>query len=192
MTLERFLELMRALEPHDVSVAVAVLELIRGADDSGSVSRDAWVASVRRQYEELKLHQNASWRERGGELGGYLEDQVIGRLEAVAIAARDPRDGTWERLAFDAGLWGELAGERDSMVEKIEAMAVVLQHKFGVLASESPDNGASAPDSRLMGGGSPRATAAARWSTTWTWPWNRARSSDCWAPTAPERPRPST
>ena len=153
MTLERFLELMRELEPHDVSVAVAVLELIRGADDSGSVDRDGWVASVRREYEELQLHQEASWRERGGELGGYLEDQVIGRLEAVGIARRHPVEDAWERLILDAELWGEVAGERDALVENIEAMAIVLQHKFGVLSSEPADNGASPPASRLVGTG---------------------------------------
>ena len=153
MTLERFLELMQELEPHDVSVAVAVLELIRGADDSGSVGRDDWVSSVRREYEELELHLQASWRERGGELGGYLEEQVIGRLEAVGIAGRDPREDGWERLTLDAELWEEISVDRDPLVENIEAMAVVLQHKFGVLASESADNGASPPASRLVATG---------------------------------------
>ena len=153
MTLERFLELMQELEPHDVSVTVAVLELIRGADDSGCVARDDWVASVRSQYETLELNLKASWRERGGELGGYLEEQVIGRLEAVGIAGRAPRDDGWERLALDPGLWRELAPERDALIANIEATAVVLQHKFGVLASESADNGTSAPASRLVGTG---------------------------------------
>ena len=134
MTLERFLELMQELEPHDVSVAVAVLELVRSADDSGSVARDDWVASVRRQYETLELHLKASWRERGGELGGYLEEQVIARLEAVGIAARAPGGETWQRLGLDAGLWQEMAPERDALIASIEAMTVVLQHKFGVLA----------------------------------------------------------
>ncbi len=151
MTLERFLDLMRGLEPHDVSVAVAVLELVRGADDSGSVSRDDWVASVRREYEDLDLHRKASWRERGGELGGYLEDLVIGRLEAAGIAARNSDEEDWDRLTLDAGLWAELAAERTRLVEKIEAMAVVLQHKFGVLAGEASDNGAPAPVSRFVG-----------------------------------------
>ena len=121
MTLERFLELMQELEPHDVSVAVAVLELIRGADDSGSVNRDDWVSSVRHQYEELELHLKASWRERGGEVGGYLEEQVIGRLEAVGIAGRDAREDGWERLVLDDELWQEMAVDREPLVENIEA-----------------------------------------------------------------------
>ncbi len=150
MTSERFMELMRQLEPHDVSVAVAVLELIRGADDSGAVDRDDWVSSVLRQYEALELHRKGAWREEEGEPSGYLEEQVIGRLEAVGIAGRDPREEGWERLTFDAELWRELVDRRESMIENIEALAVVLQHKFGVLASEPEGNGASMSASRLV------------------------------------------
>jgi hypothetical protein len=44
------LEYVEALKPHDLSVAVAVLELVRRADYEGALDRGEWLAAIRRGY----------------------------------------------------------------------------------------------------------------------------------------------
>ncbi|NIP59959.1 MAG: hypothetical protein GWM92_16695, partial [Gemmatimonadetes bacterium] len=51
-TREGLLEYVAGIEAHDLSLALAVRELLRLADAEGGVDRRRWFASVRESYDE--------------------------------------------------------------------------------------------------------------------------------------------
>ena len=124
-----FLDYLTRLEPHDLSVAVAVSELFRRADDSGRTERGIWIASVLDRYEETQLRSGAgvSLLSESEGLGHYLEDQVIPRLEADGVARRDPPNESWELLAFTGPLWDALKDEKVAVQADLEKVVQLLQ-----------------------------------------------------------------
>jgi lipopolysaccharide export system ATP-binding protein len=136
--LDRFREQVTGLYAHDLSVGVAIQELIRRADAEGRVERGRWVASVRDAYQDLGIHLGGGFGAAPGDgeaLGRYLEEQVIARLEAAEIARRIPPDESWEHLAVAADLWDEIAAVREQLLEEVSELVRELQG--GSLAEES-------------------------------------------------------
>lgn len=122
-TAQELLEYLNRLEPHDLSVGVAIQELMRRADDDGRAERGRWVASVRDAYELLGIHGGGvagAAPPEGEALGPYLREQVIARLEAAGIARRDPPDEGWEDLVLDPELWRGVRGIRDDILRNVE------------------------------------------------------------------------
>jgi len=113
-TLEGFLGYLAALSRHDLSVAVAINELLRGADDLGSSARQAWVAAVRDAYQHLAPRTREDGLEGADRVvGRYLEEQVVARLEVAQLVQRTPPGDGWETLSFRADLWDALRSARD-------------------------------------------------------------------------------
>ena len=127
---EELVAYLEGLGPHDLSVAVAISELLHRADELGRADRGMWIASVRDSYEELSLKTGTGKPLLSTEseaLGAYLEEQVLGRLESAGIARREPPDETWETLAFQDVLWASLAPGRDAFRERLEKVVQDLQ-----------------------------------------------------------------
>ncbi len=132
MTAEGLLAWLRGLGPHDLSLAVAVRELVRRAGPDGSADRGEWVASMLQAYEGTALRGDASGVPRGpsGEdEGRYLEEQVLARLEGAEVARREPPDEGWERLRLDPILWAELNPQKPEIDEELRGVVRVLQQK---------------------------------------------------------------
>ena len=129
MTCDQLLEWLRALGPHDVSVAVAVRELVRRADADGSVDRGDWVASVREAYEGSSLRSEGSLD--GEAVGRYLEEQVIARLEAADFARREPLHEGWEQLRFEPRLWTQLEAQKAAILEELHVLVRVVPQGRG-------------------------------------------------------------
>ncbi len=139
--LSRFREFLGKLRSHDLSVGVAIQELLRRADGDGRAERAKWVASVRDAYEGLGIRtgRDASGLHSGGEaLGRYLEEQVIARLEATEVALRDPRDEGWEALVVAADLWSEIGPARDAILQEVTRVVRGLQAGEAAYRSEGP------------------------------------------------------
>lgn len=139
--LGRFREILGGLRSHDLSVGVAIQELLRRADADGRAERAKWVASVREAYESLGIRtgREASSMLSGGEpLGRYLEEQVIARLEAMEVARREPRDEGWEALVVVADLWVEVKPARDTVLEEVMQVVRGLQAGEAAYQSEGP------------------------------------------------------
>jgi lipopolysaccharide export system ATP-binding protein len=115
---------LSSLGPHDASVAVALSELLHHADEEGRAARDVWVGAVQDAHERLVRQGGPS---RGGAqspsevgtLGQYLEEHVLGRLEGVGIAIREPSAEGWESVRFAPGLWSEIAVAREALLEEV-------------------------------------------------------------------------
>jgi len=122
MDLVGFDEFLKGLRAHDASIAVAILELLRRADDTGALDRGEWLAAVR----STRLRPaSARWGESGGEadtedVARYLEEHVLARLALPGIATGEPVGPAWERVRIAPALWNALQPRREEVVANIE------------------------------------------------------------------------
>jgi lipopolysaccharide export system ATP-binding protein len=157
MTYDQLLVWLRGLGPADLSLTVALLELLHRADENGSADRGEWVASVRDVYESTIARSNRSGfpvpSGEGEAVGGYLEGQVIARLEAYGVARRDPPDEGWERLRIEPSLWVEMKPQKPALQEELRGLVRVLRQRL-TKSPSAPSRQATLPDgSRLKAEG---------------------------------------
>lgn len=124
-------EFVAGLRPHDASVAIATLELVRRADEEGVLDRGEWVAAVRSAHARaVGLHREDAegWRGVGdAEAGGdYLEEHILARLAAEGIARGEPDAGGWDRVRVEPPVWEELRGERTAATAELENLVRAL------------------------------------------------------------------
>jgi lipopolysaccharide export system ATP-binding protein len=157
-TRQELLDYLVRLEAHDVSVAVALQELLRRADEEGRADRGVWVASVREAFDELRSRADGGrLTARFGEeeaLSQYLREQVLARLEEAGIAYPGGRKGEgeegWDRLVVDPDLWGAIMTGREAFLEEVDETLQHLQNRGGTLEREVGHGPAEAPEgSRL-------------------------------------------
>jgi lipopolysaccharide export system ATP-binding protein len=147
-----------ALKPHDASVAIALLELVRHADADGAVDRGEWLAAIRGTY----VSELAARRDGAGLLDGasatdspddpdrYLEDHVLPRLSADGIAHGEPDGEGWERVRLAAAHRAALAHDRHGLERALEeAVRILLIGGEGGVAGEQ-----RVPGAELVPGGS--------------------------------------
>jgi lipopolysaccharide export system ATP-binding protein len=119
----RALEFAEALRPHDVSLAIALLELIRRANEDGSVDRGEWIAAVRASHARL-VHSPESANGHGAvhaeEFGQYIDEHVLDRLVAERIVVADPALRESGRIHFAPDVWADLAPDRVATADSIE------------------------------------------------------------------------
>jgi lipopolysaccharide export system ATP-binding protein len=131
MRVAELLDMMRGLGPHDLSLAVAVTELLRRAGPDGGADRGEWVASVREVYETAGYGRDPSGfphpAPEGEGVGPYLEQHVLSRLEAAGIATREPGTEGWERLRLAPALWAEVEPRKPEVFEELSSVVRVLQ-----------------------------------------------------------------
>lgn len=157
MTRDQLLAWVRGLGPHDLSLAVAICELVHRADENGAADRGEWVASVRDAYDGRGGRSAGSdfpaLSGEGEAVGGYLEGQVIARLEASGVAWREPADEGWERLRIEPSLWVELKPPKSTPYEELSGVVRVLQEGRTSIPS-APSPGVDLQDgSRLQADG---------------------------------------
>jgi len=155
---DQLLAWVRGLGPGDLSVAVAVAELVRHADDQGSVERGEWLAAVREAYDETAgAPVDGSGfpmvTERGEAVGEDLEEQVIARLEATGAGAREPAHEGWERIRVHPELWREIQPEKAAILEELHGLARVLQEGRVSSPASAPAAASPARESRLRAQG---------------------------------------
>jgi lipopolysaccharide export system ATP-binding protein len=126
----KLLEFARSLRPHDESVAIALLELIRRADARGALDRGAWLAAVQAAY-----RRNAALDTMAGvsldELAPYLEQNILARLHNEGIASGQPEGEAWERVQIRPTVWEPVAADRAAAVEVLEKTVLTLLPESG-------------------------------------------------------------
>ena len=115
----RLVEFASGLRPHDASVGIALLELVKRADETGALDRGQWLAAV-----------HSTYRRDGGpaavssasldELAPYLEENILGRLQSEGIAGGEPAGEAWERVRVQPAIWQEVAADRGDAIFKLE------------------------------------------------------------------------
>jgi len=132
-TRQELLQYLVRLEAHDISVAVALQELLRRADEEGRVDRGVWVASVREAFGQLRSRGDGGrLTRRFGEeeaLSQYLREQVLVRLQEAGIAYPEPEDQAWQSLVVNPELWGAIAANRETFLEEVDATLQTLQSR---------------------------------------------------------------
>ncbi|HSR42458.1 MAG TPA: LPS export ABC transporter ATP-binding protein, partial [Longimicrobiales bacterium] len=120
-TREGLLDYVAGIEGHDLSLALAVRELLRLADAEGRVDRRRWFAAVREAHGDDGAEPWGT--PEPGELDAvarYLEEQVIGRLEEDGVARREPGVEEWSTLRLREELWASVAPLRDPVLEEVD------------------------------------------------------------------------
>jgi lipopolysaccharide export system ATP-binding protein len=153
-TREEFLDLVRAIGSGDRGVGLALIELVRRADDDGTVRRGAWMASLERAF-----HQG------GGALGAgvtdtseeateafrtMVDERVIPPLEEGGVAHREPADENWDFLIVNPDLWPVLSQDRDGLIAALEDVLGLADDP--IAGSAVPE--AVIPGAALVEGGS--------------------------------------
>jgi lipopolysaccharide export system ATP-binding protein len=123
-----------SLRPHEVSVALALAELLRRADESGAVERVEWLSNVRAAFARALPQSGGisplgAGTETGGEtdeLPRYLEENVLARLAEQGIARGEPEGEEWERVRVNPALWTSIQTERQAIVQSLDDTVRIL------------------------------------------------------------------
>lgn len=121
------LAFVKSLRPHDASVAVALLELVRRADSNGSLPRGQWLAaiSVALPGTGSATQPDAADTEVSRR---YLDEHVIARLDDAGLASADPDDP--ERIRISPDIWGAISLQREAFLDQLEeAVSGFLDHE---------------------------------------------------------------
>ena len=119
-------EFMGTLRPRDASVAVALVELIKRADERGSLERGAWLSNVVGALHRLSggaMLGSASEEVSPDEMNRYLNEHILRRLTSEGVVRAEPPGEAWERVYVEGASWAEIAPDRAAHVERLEAAA---------------------------------------------------------------------
>jgi lipopolysaccharide export system ATP-binding protein len=159
MSVLRYLE---NLKPHDLSVAIALLELIRRSDAEGAMDRGEWLAAVRNSYAAHRpapardgaLLEAGAAPDAGEETERYVADHILPRLREHGIAVSEPDGEAWDRIRLTPEVRFELAVRHEEIEAGLEEAVGNLLH-----TTERAGSAARQPGAELVPGGS---TLAAR------------------------------
>jgi lipopolysaccharide export system ATP-binding protein len=117
---------MESLRPQDASVAVALIDLVRGADARGGMDRDEWVSRLVMAFRRLSgqtIMGSSQDEISPDELSRYLEEHILRRLLSEGVVYTDPPGEGWERVVIEPLSWVELGKDRTSHIEKLKTAA---------------------------------------------------------------------
>lgn len=121
---DTLIEFVKNLKTHDSSLAVALVELVRRADDEGRLERGDWLAAVRgamsRAMDGASLAGAGSALETGGP-SRYLEESIVARLASTELARGEPEGEGWERLRIEPALWADVLPRREAILGELES-----------------------------------------------------------------------
>ncbi|HUG40994.1 MAG TPA: LPS export ABC transporter ATP-binding protein [Longimicrobiales bacterium] len=135
---ERIRRFIADIPRHDGSVALAVLELLRVADDGGVAERSDWVTAVRtaqaRFFPDRAVIGPGSTDETDSsqQVARYLGDHVLSRTAQADIASAEPEGAdAWQRVRIDHGIWHDVALVREAFVADLEETVRILLGEDG-------------------------------------------------------------
>ena len=121
---QALMQFAERLRPHEASVGLALLELVRRADAEGAVDRGEWLTAVRHAYGAAMARSsgfgNGADPIPAEELPRYLQEHVLARLSAVGLAAAEPDAHDWDRVRFAAPVWASVSPQRHDVVAALE------------------------------------------------------------------------
>lgn len=124
---DRLRDLLDRMPRHDGSTALAIVELVRHADEDGAVERSEWVTAVRTAHVRHTTGHAVIGPGAGGEeesseqLARYLRDHVLVRATQEGLAVAEPSLEDWQRVRLAPQVWAELAPQRDAVLHDLDA-----------------------------------------------------------------------
>ena len=154
------LQYVGTLKPHEASIAAALLELVRRADDEGVLDRGDWVAAIRSEYVARDDVDTPAPMAITGtdttpeEADRYFEEHVLTRLVADGVVLAEPAGEAWERARVAPEYWsGMEAGRRTEIEAHLERavgnlLNATRRHGRGNGGPRPPQAGASTLSAR--------------------------------------------
>ncbi len=124
---DRLRQFLDTVPRHDGSIALALVELVRHADDDGAVDRSEWVTAIRMAHvRHMPRHAvigpgAGEEAESSEQLARYLRDHVLVRAGDEGIVLAEPSLDQWNRVRLDPGIWAEIQDRRHEVVEDLDA-----------------------------------------------------------------------
>ncbi len=128
MTVDQLREYLAGISRHDGSVALALVELVRHADEEGVVERTEWVTAVRAAHARLSPDQaimrggQADDVESSQQLARYLRDHVLSRAAQQDLVRPEPSLDEWQRVRVEPGIWERIAGRREALLTELDVV----------------------------------------------------------------------
>jgi lipopolysaccharide export system ATP-binding protein len=129
----RLLEYVGGLKSHEASIAAALLELVRRADDDGVLDRGEWLAAIRSEYVARDdVDTPAPMAITGAETtpeeaDRYFEEHVLTRLVADEVVVAEPAGEGWERARIAPEYWsGVETGQRADVEDRLDRAVGIL------------------------------------------------------------------
>jgi lipopolysaccharide export system ATP-binding protein len=118
----KLLEFANSLRSHDATVGLALLELVRRADDDGVLDRGWWLAALIAALRETGSSVSDAPATAGtiDERARYLYEHVLSRLQSEGIANGEPEGETWERVRVRPEVWQPVAADRGTVVIELD------------------------------------------------------------------------
>jgi lipopolysaccharide export system ATP-binding protein len=129
------------LRTHDVSVAIALLELVRRADDHGRLDRGEWLAAISAEFRRLTgggLLGTAGDEVSEDELLHYVEQNILTRLSSERLADAYPPGEAWEEVRVAAEVWREVEGVTGGWASTVEYLDNTVR-KLLITGERRPD-----------------------------------------------------
>jgi lipopolysaccharide export system ATP-binding protein len=145
---DRLRRFLAAVPPHDGSIALALVELVRHADAEGAVDRSEWVTAVRTAHARHTPGHAVIGPGSGEEadsseqLARYLRDHVLARTAEEGLAMPEPSLDDWHSVRLSPDVWGEIQADRDEVVRELEiAVRNLLGTDGQASAAARPETG---------------------------------------------------
>ena len=149
----RLLDYVAELKPHEASIAAALLELVRRADDDGMLDRGEWVAAIRSEYVaradvDTAAPMAVAVAATPEDADRYFEEHVLTRLVADGVIVAEPEGEAWELARVADDYWSGVAAGQKRAVEQ------QLERAVGNLLNAGTGPGAVVRRAQPAGGGS--------------------------------------
>jgi lipopolysaccharide export system ATP-binding protein len=124
--MDRLRRFLHTVPPHDGSIALALVELVRHADADGAVGRSDLVTAVRtahaRHTPGHAVIGPGAGEESGSseQLASYLRDHVLARTAEEGLTIAEPSLDEWERVRLRPEVWSEIRPDRDEVLRDLE------------------------------------------------------------------------
>ncbi len=143
-----------ALRPHEASIAVGLLELVRRAGPDGVLDRGEWMAAIRSTHARTLGGRPGTTNGSDAttlDAGRYLEDHILSRLAAEQIASGEPPGEGWDRIRVDPALWAQIGTQRESIVAQLaQAVRDLLETPHRVTYELDGRSGYPVPDGSTL------------------------------------------